>query len=315
MPTVGLLVPCYNAAPYLARLWQSIAAQAIAFDEMIFYDDASTDDTADRIDALPGVRLLRGERNLGAGNARNLLAQAAMAEFIHFHDADDPMLPRFIEQMKPLLAEDVDVALCDADWISERDGSLVRAWRYPDAQFSADAVEAALTNPVGLNASIMRRSCFLEAGGFDPELKIFEDGDIHVRLAAAGARFRSLGQVAATSIRHDRGITSNQTEIPRYHLLCLAKYAATLDARYRPVLAREVESCAHAFLVHGDREGMREALALCRSLGGDPPQTRNPALRAIRSLAGRDAAFVMQHRLRHSLKRLGRRFPMETKST
>jgi glycosyltransferase involved in cell wall biosynthesis len=50
--TLALCIPAFNAAQFLPRLLGSAAAQKIPFDELLVYDDCSTDDTAEVARAL-----------------------------------------------------------------------------------------------------------------------------------------------------------------------------------------------------------------------------------------------------------------------
>jgi glycosyltransferase involved in cell wall biosynthesis len=45
-PDISVVVPCYNAAPWLESLLESLTAQRGANWELIFVDDGSTDHTA-----------------------------------------------------------------------------------------------------------------------------------------------------------------------------------------------------------------------------------------------------------------------------
>jgi glycosyltransferase involved in cell wall biosynthesis len=69
-PAITLLVPCYNAAAFLPRLWETVRAQMRPFDELLCYDDASTDNTVAVARAL-GATVICGERNAGPAFARN----------------------------------------------------------------------------------------------------------------------------------------------------------------------------------------------------------------------------------------------------
>ena len=44
-PLVSILIPCYNAAPWLAQTLESASAQTWPDKEIILVDDGSTDDS------------------------------------------------------------------------------------------------------------------------------------------------------------------------------------------------------------------------------------------------------------------------------
>jgi glycosyltransferase involved in cell wall biosynthesis len=92
---LSLCIPAYNAEKHLARLLSSVNAQTQPFDEVLVYDDASTDRTA-AIAAEYGSRVVSGRTNVGCSRGRNILAREARGEWIHFHDADDAMAPDFV---------------------------------------------------------------------------------------------------------------------------------------------------------------------------------------------------------------------------
>jgi len=92
MSRIDLLVPCYNAAPYLKRLMDSVRAQTVPFANIICYDDGSSDDTSRAAQDL-GLEIIRGEINRGPAFARNSLIERARSDWVHFHDADDLLIP------------------------------------------------------------------------------------------------------------------------------------------------------------------------------------------------------------------------------
>ena len=161
---VSLLVPCFNAAEFLPRLAEGVCRVQPGFAEMICYDDGSTDNTSEVAHAL-GYRVTRVERNEGVSRARNRLAQLASCPWIHFHDADDRIHPRFNEDVFSMLNGGADVATCDADWIVDPSEVLVRAWRYDRGQLRNNAAQYLLQHPMGLNSSIIRRELWLEIKG------------------------------------------------------------------------------------------------------------------------------------------------------
>lgn len=98
MKKVSIVIPCYNAAAYLARCMEHIIRQTIGLEniEIILVDDASTDDgaTLNLImeyeqkypDAIIAIPL---EQNMRQGGARNAGISYAGGEYLMFCDADD----------------------------------------------------------------------------------------------------------------------------------------------------------------------------------------------------------------------------------
>jgi succinoglycan biosynthesis protein ExoO len=93
MPVVSVIVPCYNAAQFLASTLASIECQSFTDWECILIDDCSTDNTADllrdfaRMDSRFIPIFL--DKNGGASAARNAGFAAARGIYITLLDADD----------------------------------------------------------------------------------------------------------------------------------------------------------------------------------------------------------------------------------
>jgi glycosyltransferase involved in cell wall biosynthesis len=94
MPLISVIVPCYNAAPYLEACVASLCAQTLGDIEVWIVDDGSTDGSGALADACIArdarVRVLR-QANAGVAAARNAGLEAAQGEWISFVDADDTL--------------------------------------------------------------------------------------------------------------------------------------------------------------------------------------------------------------------------------
>ncbi len=113
MPKVSVIVPVYNAEQYLNECVNSILAQTMTDLELILVDDGSTDSSpilCDEWTERDGRIQVIHKENGRAASARNAGIRAATGEFIAFVDADDWIAPEMYETM---LAENVDVCLCD----------------------------------------------------------------------------------------------------------------------------------------------------------------------------------------------------------
>jgi len=292
--STALLIPCYNAAAHLPRLFATVGAQTRPFAEILCYDDASTDDTA-AVAARLGAKVIRGEQNRGPAHARNALWRATQADWLHFHDADDLLDPAYHERVFALATSNTDVVICSARWIREEDGSTEMEWRYSAAELRAAPLEYLLSHPVGGINGYYRRAVLEEVGGYDETLRIWEDADLHVRLAAAGARIAVAEEILVTALRRAGSVSTPAAENWRCRLRALERYAVTLPLTCRPTLLVEIDGTARGLLRAGDSASAQRAIALSRSLGGNPPATANPAVRLARTVFGPVTALRLQN--------------------
>ncbi len=118
MAAVSVIMPAWNAAPYIGAAIDSLRAQTVADWELIVADDGSTDSTADIVAAAsaadPRIRLLRLAARTGSPmRARSAAAALASAPMIFPFDADDLLEPRFLERMLGRAADTgADMVLC-----------------------------------------------------------------------------------------------------------------------------------------------------------------------------------------------------------
>lgn len=277
----ALLVPCFNAARFLPRLRTQVDRLSPAFDEVLLADDASTDNTATLAESM-GFRLLRLPKNLGPGGARNALARASTAEWIHFHDVDDEIAPDYLERLRPAVTDDVDVAFHSVDFLDENTRAFEMRWTADPAAIAADPAVALLLNPMPTAACLMRRSVFLATGGFNEQRRCFEDGDLNFRLAVGQARITCVPDVLVWSLRHGGGVSADQHYCFQCRLAFLEDYAATLPARLRPAIAQEAERTATMLLRFDDLPRARQAIALAERLERRVPATASPWLKLLR---------------------------------
>ena len=300
---ITLLVPCYNAARYLPRLLESVRALTSPFDAILCYDDGSRDDTVVVARQL-GLDIITGQPNAGVSVARNRLAAAAQTEWIHFHDADDLIAPSFVAQLAPNCNDAHDVVSCDADWIDENTRALIIAWRYQAEELARAPLVHLLTQPMGLNSSIIRRAAWEGVGGCDERLKMWEDADLHIRLARSGARFHHVPEVLTWSLRCGASFSHDYRTSWNCRLAALENYAADQsNESITLALAAEAEKAAANLILLDDEPAARRSLKLCTRLGGNPPSTRHPLLRILKIFVPAYPLFRWQCRRRQAAAR------------
>lgn len=241
---ISIVIPCYNACRYLPRLAETINEISPFASEILLVDDCSTDDTYHQAIALC-LPIIQTHRNLGPGGARNFGVQHLSGKWVHFLDADDVLSADVLHQSLRYLDESVDVLLLGARWVDGNSGQLLREWAIQPLDVAADPLLYSFTSPIPTHCSLLRIEQFRAIGGFDSELRCWEDGDLHVRLAAHGARFTVNRGVLTTSIRHDRGASAN-------HLYCHRCRLAFLKRYVQQQLQIETRAMASEFMVVGN---------------------------------------------------------------
>ncbi|MES2016312.1 MAG: glycosyltransferase family 2 protein [Pseudomonadota bacterium] len=112
-PTLSVVVPAYNIAPYIEQCVRSVLAQLGEQHELIILDDGSTDQTRELVLQMqrdwPGTNFhLITQANEGLAGARNHGVRAAKGDYIVWVDGDDvlrdgvlPMLDQAIAAHRP----------------------------------------------------------------------------------------------------------------------------------------------------------------------------------------------------------------------
>lgn len=296
-PEITLLIPCYNAGKYLPELHQNLQQMSVKFNHIICYDDGSTDDTVAVANHL-GWQILSPNSNRGVSFARNRLAEAATTTWIHFHDADDRIALNYLEKTRSWATENCDVISCDADWISREGETLEIAWRYDADALVNSPAKHLLTNPMGLNSSLIRRSAWNGVGGCDESLSMWEDADVHFRLGLAHARWHHLPEILTWSLRDQTSFSHDYKKNWNCRLQALTKYAQSHAETLGCLIAKEAETVAHQLHGLGDRDGAIKALGLAKKLGRKTPSTNNPLLKLFRIFIPSILALDLQHRFR-----------------
>jgi GT2 family glycosyltransferase len=184
-PRVTVVLPIYNAEPFLADAIGSILTQSFRDFELIAIDDSS--DTSGQIldrfaRADNRVRALH-QLNAGMVAALNRGLDLARGEFIARMDADDVCHPeRFARQVAFLDAHpDMAVVGCAVTLIDEA-GNRIREVEYPS---TPEAIAAFLENgsPLAHPSVMMRRAAVLAVGGYREAYRNAEDYDLWLRMA------------------------------------------------------------------------------------------------------------------------------------
>lgn len=139
-PRLSVLMTLYNKGPYVLEALRSVLDGEFRDLEVLVVDDASTDDGAARVRALPDarIRLLTSDENTGRAAAANRGLNAATGEFVAVLDADDIAAPDRFEKQIRFLDQHPEVGIVGS--AARVFGTRDRIVRWPRSDQEARAV-------------------------------------------------------------------------------------------------------------------------------------------------------------------------------
>jgi glycosyltransferase involved in cell wall biosynthesis len=113
-PLISVIIPCYNVTAYVERAIYSILVQSYKNLEIWVIDDASTDDTLQKINAIKDdrIKVVTFEENTKKVGAVNEVLQKVNGDYIAFQDADDWSEPSRLHEQLNKFQSDRDLGLC-----------------------------------------------------------------------------------------------------------------------------------------------------------------------------------------------------------
>lgn len=212
--TIALCIPAYNAASYLPKLLKSAQEQLIPFNEILVYNDCSTDDTKQVAEQL-GATVINGDINRGCSFGKNTLAQVANSCWLHFHDADDVLLSNFTEVADKWvkLLNAPDVVLLNYEYRDAQTRELINSTAYDLNMMKEDLVKFAITHKL-VNFGLYKKESFIAVGGFnlDPKVLYNEDAAFHHRLALNRLSFAFEREITCINYRYHRSMSRGNAD-------------------------------------------------------------------------------------------------------
>lgn len=285
MSTLALCIPAYNAADYLPGLLESAKKQQVPFDEILVYNDVSTDDTA-KVAEQYGARVISGQVNRGCSYGKNMLANATQCDWVHFHDADDDILPDFtikVHEWINACGNDYDVLLLNFKYIDFITGKLLGMPNHNAKELHGDALKYAINNKI-VNFGVYKISSFLAAGGFDLDEKVLynEDNAFHQRLAKHGLKFDYLPEVTCINYRYKESMSaSNLLKCAKANYHVLEGTASTHGSLYPLELSLQLWICIANLAAAQDWVYVKKAIAISKKLGYNYSPGGSPAFKTL----------------------------------
>ncbi len=248
-PRVSVVIPVHNHYDHTHTCLQSLLdTESDASFEVVVVDDASSDETPERLAEIPGIVHLRNEENLGFVGTCNRGAEASRGEFVVFLNNDTAVSDHWLDALLGTFETFDDAGLVGAKLVYP-DGRLQEAggivfsdgsgWNYgrfgnPDDPAYNYVREVDYCSGAAI---MLRRDLFAELGAFDTRYApaYYEDTDLAFAVRAHGLKVYF--QPAAT-VTHFEGVTAGTdtgSGTKRYQIINQEKFLA----KWKDALARQ----------------------------------------------------------------------------
>ncbi len=224
-PVVSIVIVVWNRADLTLTCLRALAAHRDAATEVIVVDNASTDETAELLAHVDGVRAIRNESNLGFTVSANLGAAVARGEFLLFLNNDAELVPGSLTHLTNTIRRASTIGAVGGKLVFP-DGRLQEAGSIVWSDGSCDAYGRG-GDPTAPEYNFERevdfcsgallltpRPVFERLGGFDERYRpaYYEDADYCARLWTAG--YAVVYQPKAGAIHYEFGSAiSRETSI------------------------------------------------------------------------------------------------------
>lgn len=210
-PLISVCIPTYNRAKSLGRAIESVLSQTYENFELIISDNDSNDNTADIVAMFNDIRIrfVKQSTNLGMAGNWNACIKMARGEFIAFLSSDDYWEGICLEVLAAEFLGEQSLGIVFGNLCLD-DGSS----RWQRRRLVADGIvkdlrkEIIIHNPISINASIIRRQCFVKVGAFADLLTA--DYDWWLRFSKTKWRAMYRHRLVTVYTIHPEALSSNK---------------------------------------------------------------------------------------------------------
>lgn len=225
-PFVSVVMNCFNSDRYLEKALESVRAQTFSDWEIVFWDNRSTDESAEIFKRFndPRFRYFLAPEHTILGKAKALAIEKARGGWLAFLDCDDLWLPHKLERQVSLIAD----ANLELGLVYGRMAVLVedearktsvaksaiganlssRNRCLPEGDVFAQLLQE---NFVPQPSAMVRRAAYCAVGGVNPEFKFSWDYDLFVRISRDW-KVGALQEVCCQYRIHGNNLTHTQKE-------------------------------------------------------------------------------------------------------
>lgn len=218
-PLVTVLMPCYNAMPYLPEALESIINQTYTNLEILCINDGSTDNTGEVLEKYAQndkrIRVVHNEKNIKLIATLNKGVELANGKYIARMDADDISFPERIVSMISVFLDNPDVdVLCsrsvnvaeNGDFINK---NVIRVKTAKGLFFCSFFCSAYGHAETVLKTEVLKNNKYLE----NERVLHTEDYELYTRLTHKGYRLVFIDDILYSIRINSQSVSRKYTEL------------------------------------------------------------------------------------------------------
>ncbi|WP_417289541.1 glycosyltransferase family 2 protein [Corallibacter sp.] len=192
---ISVYITSYNQKDFLREAIDSVLNQTLQPFEIIIVDDASTDGSQDLIKSYASkyvnIRYVFHDKNKGVSQVRITALNEIKGDYVTYLDGDDLYLPHKLEVESDLIAKSkCDLAFSNNMYVKEDDPKDIK-WIWAANNISVDSNVDLFYKTISrdfprdslFRMELINYEKLKQVGFHDPNLKIYEDYDLRIRLA------------------------------------------------------------------------------------------------------------------------------------
>jgi glycosyltransferase involved in cell wall biosynthesis len=298
---ISVYITSYNQKKYLIEAIESVLAQTLRPSQIVVVDDCSTDGSQE---VIAGYASRYGDlftpvfhtTNQGIARTRNDGLRASTGNHVTHVDGDDRFLPTKLENEARLLQDNQDAQIAFSDYYYvDAEGARTGRWaereKPPQGDVFCQTFARDFPNHTLFRNALINREAWQDVGLFDPNLALYEDYDMLIRLTRH-LRVVYHDEPLCEYRLHEVGLSRARAADHLAALNYIYGKNKPLHDRVDPAAGQEVERKLGAWMARIARRGVEEAIEDAREQLG-----RGHALRKYLQIVRTQPAYSLHYKL------------------
>lgn len=187
-PLISIIINCFNGERFLREAIDSVIAQTYSNWELIFWDNQSTDSTANIVRSYHDdrIRYFYAPEHTSLGEARNLALEKANGVYIGFLDSDDKWLPSFLSEYVSVIRENPSAVLIYSNYYCCENSKMWIAYKNK-CPGEINVCDLLSRYDVAISSALFKSDIVkIQNIRFNANFSLIEDYDFFIRLGVCG---------------------------------------------------------------------------------------------------------------------------------